>query len=539
MKALRSDTRPATGAHSIRRSVSGQRDARRGARREARHRALAVAWALGIAVLAGSARGDAEQHPEVLILVNEASPVSVAIGDAYRRARGVPASQVLPLRIPLEDPGLGTAAHETVSRQDYLRRVRDPVMRFLSQDDRARRIQILVTTKGVPLYIRDDGPVSYDEQRGAALDAELAVLGTRYEGSAGRASSPNPYFRASLPFAAWRERFPEAPPRFLVARLTGYATPTDAKTGVPADVLALLQRARGGRTDARWLIDADLGQRGGRGAANAAMFAATMARLRALDLDVIYDSGVAFRGGLERLIGLVSWGSNASRHPGPPFFGDIDGTRYPGAFAPGAIAVNLVSTNGRSFTAGTPYGQSLAADLIRLGAAGVASHVAEPTLNGVARPRLLVDYARGVPAGEAFFRSVPFLSWTNAYIGDPLMTVADPRPPAADGDGDGVADRTDNCRERPNPRQRDSDGDGWGNRCDGDFDGDGVTGLSDAARLQRALRTGRVEARFDLDGNGRVDTGDLDTLLLDLFLPPGPGTGDSRFRARGGEPPRP
>ena len=457
------------------------------------------------------------------MIVNEASPVSRAIGEAYRRARGVPSDQVLSLRVPVDDPTLRTSDHETISRDAYLRLVREPLVQYLAVGNRLARIEVLVTTKGVPLFVRDDEPLPYHEQRSAAVDAELAVLGSRLENSPGRAGSVNPYFRSDLPFAAWRARHPNAPLRFIVGRLTGYATPAADDSGLPRDVAALIERARSPRLSGRWLLDADPGQRSGRGAANDALFAATAARLQALGLDVEHDRSVAFRSGLEGLMGLVSWGSNASEKPGPPFFGKIHGSLYPGTFAPGAIAVNLVSTNGRTFTDGAPYGQSLAADLIRLGVSGVAAHVAEPTLNGVARPRLLVDYARGAPAGEAFFRGVPFLSWMNAFVGDPLMRLDPIRPGVADGDGDGVPDRRDNCRERPNPRQRDSDGDGWGNLCDGDLDGNGRIDLADAGALQRALRTGRHRPAFDLDEDGEVGESDLDRLLLDIHLPPGPG----------------
>ena len=36
----------------------------------------------------------------------------------------------------------------------------------------------------------------------------------------------------------------------------------------------------------------------------------------------------------------------------------------------------------------------------------------------------------------------------------------------ADKDGDGIADKCDNCPDDPNEDQLDSDGDGWGDVCD-------------------------------------------------------------------------
>jgi hypothetical protein len=49
-----------------------------------------------------------------------------------------------------------------------------------------------------------------------------------------------------------------------------------------------------------------------------------------------------------------------------------------------------------------------------------------------------------------------------------------------DSDGDGVGDSVDNCPVDPNGRQNDFDGDGLGNKCDDDVDGDGVDNGVDA-----------------------------------------------------------
>src|SRR5262249_40276370 len=180
-------------------------------------------------------------------------------------------------------------------------------------------------------------------------------------------------------------------------------------------------------------------------------------------------------------------------------------------------------TDARTFTHLPGPGQSLIADLIHMGVAGAAGHVEEPLLAGVTRPMLLVDYARGAPAGEAFYRNVPYLSWMNVYVGDPLMQVARPFPAVPDSDGDGVPDRRDNCREQPNPDQRDADGDGFGDVCDADFDQDGVVGMSDVVRFERALRAHEHLPGADLDGDGAVDDRDRSLLHVMLGHPPGPG----------------
>jgi hypothetical protein len=79
-----------------------------------------------------------------------------------------------------------------------------------------------------------------------------------------------------------------------------------------------------------------------------------------------------------------------------------------------------VSTSARSFVTPAFYDQSLSADLVRLGATGVAGSTNEPYSGGLARaPVLFRHYFQGTRAIEAFYRAVPYLSWMNVWIGDP------------------------------------------------------------------------------------------------------------------------
>jgi uncharacterized protein (TIGR03790 family) len=482
----------------------------------------------------------AAAHPEIAIVVNDASAISRAIGEYYRTRRGISAERVVHLSIPLRDPTLTTYAHETISRADFERQIRAPIEAFLSESGLSDRVEIIVTTKGVPLRVREDGIAGgrdFERQSLASVDAELALLFSGWIGSRGLEMSVNPYFRSDEPFQSWRAQHPEAPLRYLVARLTGYQAPLDAETGVPRDVKAAIDAAAAPAASGIYAIDEDPSQPASRAPANQVMLASAAAALRALGLEVVHDRSEAFRGDLVNLAGYTSWGSNHRQNPGAPFYGEIEGVRYPGSFAPRAVAAELVSTNARSFTDPTRYGQSLLADLLHLGAAGGAGHVFEPTLVGVARPHiLLAAYAGGVRAVEAYFRSVPFLGWTNVYVGDPLMTAGHPVRRTADRDGDGARDARDNCPILPNPDQRDTDGDGCGNLCDADFDGDGRVsvstpdGLGDIERLKRSIAHGFYLPNQDLNGDGAVDAADLALAELNIYLPPGPCGPPSRDR---------
>ena len=109
---------------------------------------LLVLGAAALAAMAGAsqfaiAQAPAEAHPEVLIVVNGASPVSVAIGDYYRAKRNVPASNVVTLDVPLLDPKLGNAEQEVLAdRGAFESRIRAPLEAFLREHDLAEKIHL-------------------------------------------------------------------------------------------------------------------------------------------------------------------------------------------------------------------------------------------------------------------------------------------------------------------------------------------------------------------------------------------------------------
>lgn len=480
-------------------------------------------------------------HPEVLIVVNDNSPMSVAIGEAYRVSRGVPLSNVLALDLPTADPTLGTTTHETFSVSSTQTHVLDPIEDFLVNNGLEDQIEIIVTVKGVPLRVTgvdcavSNPPPGVIYQRDctqASVDAEISLLGSTAVGSPGvgvNGEMVNPYFDSDQSFAAWRDANPGSPLRYMVARITGLQTPT-APSGVPEDVELLISRAKGSVGGGSVLIDEDPLQAQGLRPANLALLGATAGMLQALGLPVLHDTSSTFVSNTSGLIGYASWGSNDKSDAGPPYYGLVGGNNYPGSFQPRAIATDIVSTNGRTFTAPVTYGQSTLADLVALGVAGLAGNAWEPLVGGVAQPQqLLRHYYQGAPAIEAYYRSVPYLGWMNLYVGDPLMEAQTSYPASNDTDGDGVLDGVDNCTLVPNADQRDTNSDGYGNLCDGDVDGDGVVTTSwgvtvppsargDLERIQLDLSN----PDHDLDGDGDVDGDDIGWAVLRLFFPPGP-----------------
>ncbi|MBW2696053.1 MAG: TIGR03790 family protein [Deltaproteobacteria bacterium] len=493
------------------------------------------------ALLLGLIACSGEHHDEVLVVMNANSPISVAIGHHYALRRSVPERNLVLLEIPLDDPLLGDDRHETISREDFETQIRLPLERSLTESGLVDRIEIIVTTKGIPLRVMGsevEASVLLREATAASVDAELSLLFSDRIGSAGVVESGNPFFGDERRFREFRREHPEAPLHYLVARLTGYQDGIDPATGVPRDILRLLDAAEGmPASHPLWLVDLDPSLDPGMDAGNLVLLRPAAAITRSLGLRVQEEETPEFAGDARDIQAYASWGSNAGHEPAPRTYGRIGGKRYPGYFAPRAIAVDFVSTNARTFSHPPDYGQSLLADLVGLGVGGASGHVDEPTLPAVARPQILLyHYARGERAIEAYYRSIPYLGWMNVWVGDPLMHL----DPAAsvlqptDLDADGVPDSSDNCWLIPNPRQRDSDGDGFGNFCDADVNGDGFVTTSWGRSFPRSQR-GDIEwialsARdadynedHDLDGDGQVNQRDVSLAQLQLFMRPGPG----------------
>jgi uncharacterized protein (TIGR03790 family) len=371
----------------------------------------------------------AQSVDNVLVLVNGTSDASRQIGDYYARRRGIPGERVLELNVPTS---------ESISRENYVERIERPLARWLTSHSLQDRILYIVLTKGIPLR------VTGTEGRGgstASVDSELTLLYRRLVGGSVSTAGPivNPYFLGDRPIRD-AHRFSRLDQDiYLVTRLDGYTMD---------DVIGLIDRAQSAVREGNIALDlrGTLLDRGGD-------------RWLRQAAEVLVQAGFSNRIVLEKttsplrdvtgLLGYYSWGSN---DPAVTF-------RDPGVrFVPGALVGMFVSTDGRTFAeppadwqigtwsdrrtwfGGSP--QSLAGDMVRVGATGVAAHVSEPFLDGTIRPQILFPaYLLGMNLAEAFYLAMPNLSWQTVILGDPLCGPfrTQPLPPAEIDNGlDGI-----------------------------------------------------------------------------------------------------
>jgi uncharacterized protein (TIGR03790 family) len=403
---------------------------------------LALSGLLPLLAFAGDPNAPQKRSADqVLLVVNENSPVSKAIADDYALKRHV--KNMLPVRC--QDSALN-AGNETISLADYTQSIESPIRRFLEAHP---KIEFIVLTKGIPIRITGAGMGSCDfnsrepeSARGhPSVDSYLSALDYTNlpgamkiqiagSGAIGCAFS-NRYWNATEPFS--HAKFGG----YLVTRLDGY-TEADAKS-LAARSLAAEKNLPRFLTEGKVLLDVEpvfgLGDKATQPAPIASAnipaesawseFNADMRHaadvLSSRGIPVELDLTTAFIGGRSNLLGYFSWGSNDQRSWGSHDFYSTN-AYLSLFFAPGALCDTAVSTSARTFLP-TRGGQSLLVDLIAHGLTGGKGYTDEPLLQAIASPTIVFDrYTAGYTLAESFYAASHFVGWEDVVVGDPLCS---------------------------------------------------------------------------------------------------------------------
>ena len=367
------------------------------------------------ALVCAAAAAEAENLAErVLVLANSDDPGSVKIARHYAEVRGVPAANVLTLKMPLT---------ETITWREFIATIWQPLLDVLVPgkwidatpmtltDSIGRqkfapyqhRIAALVVCRGVPLRIAHD-PELFSEvlpftRRGefrtnaGAVDAELSLLAL--PNYVINAFVPNPLFQNEHPAAA------ELAQVVKVARLDG-PTVTDANSlvdrAVAAERTGLLGRAY-----------VDIANRDDIGDP---WLDATAKQLVELGFDTTVDRESATMPPTARMDAPVLYFGWYSGSVDGPF--TLPGFRFP----PGAIALHI-----HSFSASTLRlpNSGWTGPFVARGVTATVGNVYEPYLQFTHQPHLMLRaLAHGATLADAAYFSLSVLSWQAILVGDPL-----------------------------------------------------------------------------------------------------------------------
>jgi len=368
---------------------------------------LALGWALH------PSAGWALAPEEVVVVANLETIDSIELAHYYMRQRRIPADHLIRLSV---------ATQERCSREDYDKRIRNPIRQALVKIDPERRTRCLVVMYGVPLAVRPEPATAKQKENrpaqdgrgetGAAVDSELAlVLADEYP-LAGWL--PNPYF-LGLGGKATRFSRDEV---LIVARLDGPDPATVRR--IIDDSLAAEQQGLRGRAyfDARWpKPSAPVAQSDGYALYDASLHAAAagvqasgrMESVRLDEKEQLFQPGDCPKAAL-----YCGWYSL---------------TRYVDAFAwvRGAIGYHIAS--GECTTLKEKNSQVWCKRMLEKGAAATIGPVNEPYIQAFPLPELFfAKLTEGyLSLGEVYLITLPFLSWQMVLIGDPLYRPFAPK----------------------------------------------------------------------------------------------------------------
>ncbi len=320
------------------------------------------------------------QASNVVIVATRRSPDSVDIARYYAQKRKVPQTHICLIEcIPQEEIPLA----------EYRDTVEKPVMDYLRAQKLEERVDYLVLCRGVPIRIKEGG---------FSVDSALMCAPLKLPFLGDRRFHQNPYFGKNEPFSRRKYGF------YLATRLDGYTM---------AQIRRLVESGSNGKpAKGVFVLDIDPKRNGGGYREVNENMRRAGQLLKQRGFEVILDEREEFIGAVSDVMGYYSWGSNDHK------FNQMSYRSL--RFLPGSIAETAVSTSARTFRP-TDKGQSLIADLIAQGVAGVKGYVSEPYTAALCKAHLLFDhYTQGRNIAESFWSSTPFLMWKDLVVGDPL-----------------------------------------------------------------------------------------------------------------------
>jgi hypothetical protein len=463
------------------------------------HRALAARFSVAVCAIVlcnvfapATAQGQLSAD-QVLVVYNSQDADSLAVWNLYQTARpGV-------LGVDLNDPAL-TAGN--ISYADYEAKIRNPIQQYLTDNGLASQVAVLTLTKGLPHRIEDLGsnPMAGDTPSEvgslwsagnatlASVDSELTLLwqDLRSGEAGGKMDSHadnmilNPYHAqitsfnsfdrsnvqdaqafTSMSNVIWKmdEGSPSATgSMYMTTRLDG-ATVSDVQAMIDRSANVVLDPHRHqliidenatGSLDNLGVFSFpsfDPGYSGDDYDDAAAQMSMAWPRVR-FDETGDFLIGISTPGaGFNDTSAVATTGAVAAlatyggNHSNASQSGYLES--WAGQLVDGAVFNSMESYNARQFGGLGGYAdQGQLSQWIAMGGTFGVGEVWEPFASTVADNEFLLSnfFLGGMSWAEAAWSSLPYLSWQQLVIGDPLATV---RLLSGDADGDHDVDGAD------------------------------------------------------------------------------------------------
>ena len=377
---------------------------------------------LSCALVLAAAPASAFPGPDsVAVLANADVAESTALADSYAAARDVPARQVCKIA--------GIPQTDDVSLADYQSKILAPFEQCLTTAGVHDRIEAVVMMRGVPLRVAV--PISSGTTNVSTAAALAIWESTMAGGDAGGGpllgQEPGTIVNCGSPCygAQWDNPLQSLTGPFRA----GYTVTRGGVAWKPLLVTMLTGRSQ---ADAQMLIDSATTAEKNGGANGTFLFMDGADSARAV-LDGDFPNVISQLKALGYTDAQeVPFNSNLTGQTLASFFVGTSslGTTIEGnTYLPGSLVDNLTSFGAvpQNFA---PSGESQVsiARWVEKGVGGVHGTVDEPLNDVFPRRLLIVDYVKGAPLAEAYFRWLPFQYWKNLVLGDPMLAPYAKRP---------------------------------------------------------------------------------------------------------------
>lgn len=389
--------------------------------------------------LCAAAPAKALEPSQVVVIANKYADDSVRLARYYMEKRGIPKENLI---------RIDTTDKEFCTREEYEREIAAPIRQFLDKKGNADSIRCLVTISGVPLRVEPPELTRAEQRQLAALQQEQEEI--RRQSSkldsqsfeAEEARERSAALEKQIKALRKRDQGAAVDSELALVRLDAYPLAgwimnpllVGASNRLPVSKEDVLMVARldgpSARIVKRMIDDSLTVEETGLG--GTAYFDARAKRSAQADLKgyALYDQSLHLAADQikdRKLLPVVVNERSELFQPGEApgaalYCGWYSLARYVDAFQwqPGAIGYHIASSECQTLRPGAS--QVWCKKMLEEGAAATIGPVAEPYVQAFPVPEtffgLLTDGRYSL--AEAYFLSLPFLSWQMVLVGDPL-----------------------------------------------------------------------------------------------------------------------